>query len=167
MTLFNRRVVPLWVLEHQKRQRDISTLLTFLEESPGDDIISEEEMEGCIEVNSLDYDTGTTASTSNTTPYFGRRFDLRLPRASRFFKAQHRLQEAEGLRQSKKDYKVCDEVAHEIDFQIGRHIEELDIDNKAPYELQNIKYACSLAHKIDYHFILTFNTVMTPPTAGN
>lgn len=142
MTLFERRVVTLWVLEHQKRKRDISTLLAFLAISPDGDIISEEEMEDCIEVFPLDYDTGSTTSTSSMmTSYFGRRVDLRLPGDSKLIKAQSRLHEAEGLTQSTKDIKLCLAVAHEIDFQIGRHYRELEYAHKPPYDWKNLMYA--------------------------
>lgn len=63
------RGIPLWVLEHQRRQKGISTLLACLRDSPEGNTLTGD-MENRIELNCLDYETGLTHPS--VAPYFGR-----------------------------------------------------------------------------------------------
>ena len=133
MTYYPRsRGVPLWKHEHQKRQKDISTLLKYLQDAPGDVITQDDQLESTVELNPLDYTTGITKPS--VIPFFGRRHDLRLPQKANLAKIQRRLRQAEPLRQSEKDIKLREALALELNLQVGRHYRQLEGSNKAPYE---------------------------------
>ncbi|KAJ5403224.1 hypothetical protein N7509_003095 [Penicillium cosmopolitanum] len=127
--------VPLWVLEHQRRQKDISTLLACLRDSPDGNTITGD-MENRVELNCLDYETGLTHPS--VTPYFGRRDHLGLLEKPTLMKTRSRFLHAEKDRDSEKDLKLLQALAHEIDIQLGRHYRELEVQNAAPYEWEDI-----------------------------
>lgn len=141
MLRLRKRQAPLWVVQHQQRRDEISILLAYLQEAIKGDTISGENVEDCIELNPLDYDTGVTSSS--VTPYFGRRLDLRLPRKANLVKTQNQFRKAEKFIQSKRDIQLSQALAHEIDIQIGRHYRELEFAKRVPYEWMDLAQVSS------------------------
>ncbi|CAI7588389.1 unnamed protein product [Penicillium manginii] len=127
--------VPLWVLEHERRQRDMSTLLASLKDSPKGNTITYD-MENRIELNYLDLETGLTHPS--VTPYFRRRDHLGLLGKPTLMKTRSRFLHAEKGLKPDADLKLYQALAHEIDIQVGRHYRELEFEKAVPYEWEDI-----------------------------
>jgi hypothetical protein len=94
------------------------------------------DMENCVEINCLDYETGLTHPSA--TPYFGRQDHLGLLEKPTLMKTRSRFLHAEKNSDSEKDHKLLQALAHEIDIQLGSHYRELEVQKAVPYEWEDI-----------------------------